>query len=69
MSESHLNHHITGWVEKIQDNVSEFRSRGVVSDSERLDFILHQYQLVMLIYRALNGQVIFVGAKPIEIIE
>jgi hypothetical protein len=64
MSTNH-NLQIYGWLEKIQANIEKFKQRLDISDEDRIEFITHQYHLVMIIYRALNGQVIFVGAKPI----
>jgi len=67
MMDRRYNHHIHGWLEKIEHNIEKFRTtRPDSSDEERLEFISHQYHLVMLISRALQGTVIFVGAKPIE---
>jgi hypothetical protein len=64
---SRYNHHIHGWLEKIESNIEKFRKNYPnPSNAERLEFISHQYHLVMLINRALQGTVIFVGAKPID---
>ena len=63
---SNLNHHLYGWLEKIQANINSFKERTDVSDLDRIEFISHQYHLVMIIYQALNKQVIFVGARIIE---
>jgi hypothetical protein len=63
---SNHNEQIHGWLEKIEANIAKFKARTDVTDEEKLEFIQHQYHLVMLIHRALNGQVIFVGAKPIQ---
>lgn len=63
MEMHHLNHHIHGWLEKIQENIDDFKQTENPTNIDQLEFITHQYHLVMLIYRALNGQVIFVGAK------
>lgn len=60
------NHHIYHWIEKIETNISSFKSRKRITNKQRVEFITHQYHLVMLIYRALNNQVIFVGANPIS---
>lgn len=60
------NQQIYGWLEKIEANITKFKDRTDVTDNDKLEFIQHQYHLVMLIYRALNGQVIFVGARPID---
>ena len=65
MSTNH-NQQISGWLEKIQDNVINFKLRVDITDDDRIEFITHQYHLVMLIHRVLNGQVIFVGAKPLN---
>lgn len=59
------NEQIYGWLEKIEANVAKFKAGESVSNEEKLEFIQHQYHLVMLIHRALNGQVIFAGARPI----
>jgi hypothetical protein len=63
MKNEKLNHHIHGWLEKIQENIDNFNARTDVTNDDKIEFITHQYHLVMLIYRALNSQVIFVGAK------
>jgi uncharacterized lipoprotein YbaY len=65
MKEKRLNQHIHGWLEKIQENIDVYKLSDDTSDDGKLAFISHQYHLVMLIYKALNSQVIFVGAiKP-----
>lgn len=70
MPQNHLNHHIYFWIEKIEDNIKTFRSQKKITNKQKVEFITHQYHLVMLIFRALNNQVIFVGANPIsEILE
>jgi len=61
---SRLNQYLHDWIEKIEENIKNFKSQEDTNDDEKLEFISHQYHLVMLIHRALNGQVIFVGAKP-----
>ena len=67
MKDRRYNHHIHGWLEKIEHNIEKFKTNCPdPSNEERLEFISHQYHLVMLISRALQGTVIFVGAKPIE---
>jgi len=66
MSTSNHNQQIYGWLEKIEANIAKFKNWTDVTDEDRIEFITHQYHLVMLIHRALNGQVIFVGARPIE---
>jgi uncharacterized protein (DUF2225 family) len=63
---SNLNQHLYGWLEKIQANINIFKEKTDVSDLDRIEFISHQYHLVMIIYQALNKQVIFVGARIIE---
>lgn len=63
MRNENLNHHVYGWLEKIQENIDNFKARPDVTSADQIEFITHQYHLVMLIYRALKGQVIFVGAK------
>lgn len=66
MSSNH-NQHIYGWLEKIEANIAKFRERDDVTNADKIEFITHQYHLVMLIHRALNGSVIFVGARPITV--
>lgn len=56
---------IPDWIEKIQMNIKTFKEKDNPTNDEKIDFIIHQYHLVMLIYRAINGQVIMTGAKPI----
>jgi hypothetical protein len=65
MSASRYNHHIYGWLEKIEANIAKFKETPNPTKADQLEFISHQYHLVMLIHRALGGSVIFVGAKPI----
>ena len=57
---------MVGW-RKIEANIQKFREQQNPTQNDKIEFITHQYHLVMLINRALNGQVIFVGAKPIQI--
>jgi len=61
---SNHNQQIYGWIEKIQSNITKFKIREDVTNEDKLEFISHQYHLVMLIHRALNGHVLFVGARP-----
>jgi hypothetical protein len=63
---SNLNQYLFCWLEKIEANIDRFRNQPNQTPDDKIEFITHQYHLVMLIYRALNGQVIFVGAKPIN---
>lgn len=63
---SNHNEQIYGWLEKIEANIEKFKARPDVTDEDKIEFITHQYHLVMLIHRALNGQVLFVGARPIS---
>ena len=64
---SNLNYHISGWLERIEANLVDFAQRSDVTEAERIEFITHQYHLVMLIHRALAGKVIFTGAKPVAV--
>lgn len=66
MNVTNYNKQIAGWLEKIESNITQFKLRGTVTNDEKVTFITHQYHLVMLISRALKGQVIFVGATPID---
>ena len=63
---TNYNHHIYNWLGKIQTNIENFKEKEAVTNEERVEFISHQYHLVMIIHRALNGNVIFVGANPID---
>jgi plasmid rolling circle replication initiator protein Rep len=65
MNDRRYNHHIHGWLEKIEANIAEFEALES-TNAEKLEFISHQYHLVMLIRRVLEGNAIFVGAKPIQ---
>lgn len=64
---TNLNRQISGWLEKIEANLAKFAERTDVTEEERIEFIGHQYHLVMLIHKALAGKVIFTGAKPVNI--
>lgn len=64
MIQSRHNVYIYEWVEKIQSNIQKLKLHEF-TDTEKIDFISQQYHLLMLIHRALNGQVLFVGAKTI----
>ena len=63
---TNYNHHIYNWLGKIQTNIENFKEKGDATNEERVEFISHQYHLVMIIHRALTGNVIFVGANPID---
>ncbi len=65
-SNNTYNRHIHGWLEKIEANIAKFRDQSIQTQDEKVEFITHQYHLVMLIYKALNGHVIFIGAPPIN---
>lgn len=69
MNKFHLNHHIQGWLEKVESNIAEFQARTDVTDEERAEFITFQYHLVMLIRKTLAGKTYFVGASPIKPVE
>jgi hypothetical protein len=56
---------IPDWIEKIQLNIDKYRELEDPTSEEKLEFITHQYHLVMLIHRTINGHVIMTGAKPI----
>jgi hypothetical protein len=66
MTSRTVNHHIYYWLEKVENNIAEFKLRTDVTDAEKAEFITFQYHLVMLINKALEGNVIFTGANPIE---
>ena len=68
MASSNYNHHIYGWLEKIEANIAKHKANSDVTPDEKIEFITHQYHLMMLIHRALNGQVIFAGARPVDTI-
>ncbi len=55
--------HAIAWVEKIQANIERFQaSYNDMSNSEKIDYIRQQYQVISLINAALEGRVRFVGA-------
>jgi hypothetical protein len=60
---------IHGWLTKIEINLDRFISEGNLSDGDKIEFITAQYHLIFLVYRLLNGQVIMVGAPPVELVE
>lgn len=57
--------HIDGWLEKLEQNLEVFLSNSQFNSKNDVEFIIHQYESLMLIQRSLSGQVIFVGAKPV----
>jgi hypothetical protein len=63
---TNYNYHIYGWLEQIEKTIAKFKERTDVTDEDRIEFITHQYHLVMLIYRALSGKVIFAGSRPTD---
>ena len=60
---------IYGWLDKIETNLNRFISSGNMSDLDKIEFITAQYHLIFLVHRLLNGQVIMVGAPPVEAVE
>lgn len=66
MQANNYNRYIHGWLEKIEDNIIKFKQQTDVTPQDKIDFVTRQYELMYLIHRALHGQVIFVGAKPIN---
>jgi len=55
--------HVVAWVEKIKTNIELFQaSVNSMSNSEKIDYIHQQYQVISLINAALEGRVRFVGA-------
>lgn len=67
MPQQYLNHHIYHWIEKIEANIVSFNLTNRITNKQRVEFITHQYHLVMLIHRALDGTVRFVGANPVHV--
>lgn len=64
---TNLNYHIHGWLEKIEDNVAAYKEIvSTTTSDEDIEFLTHQYHLMMLIHKALEQKVIFTGAKPIQ---
>lgn len=67
MSDYAINYHIHGWLEKIEDNLAQYKTEiNNTTSEEDIYFITHQYHLMMLINRALAGTAVFAGAKPIN---
>ena len=54
--------HVVAWVEKFQANIEHFLASTSMSNSEKIDYIRQQYQVISLINAALDGRVRFVGA-------
>jgi hypothetical protein len=65
VTESLLAHQIEGWLGKLEKNLDEFMLVSKFDSPADIQFITHQYQCLMMIHMALQGQVMFVGVKPI----
>jgi len=68
MQHRHYNKYIHGWLEKIESNIQSYKSNSLnLSNEQRTEFITHQYELIMIIHKALNNRVLFAGAKMISL--
>ena len=66
MLSEHINYHIEHWIDKIHANFEEFEQIENPTPDQQIEFAQHQYHLVMIIHRALEGNLIFTGAKIID---
>jgi hypothetical protein len=67
MQHRHYNKYIHGWLEKIESNIQSYKSNSLnLSNEQKTEFITHQYELIMIIHKALNNRVLFAGAKMIS---
>lgn len=55
------------WIENISKNLSDFRKKHRFKKEEKLRYIQSQYQLIWLIDQAIKGEVMFVGAKQLNV--
>ena len=52
------------WVKKLQKRMSKFLSKsGSATPEQKLEFIQHQYALLDIIVKALDGKVYIVGCS------
>lgn len=54
------------WLENISKNLSEFRKKHRLNKEDKIKYIQQQYHTLMLIQKAIDGEVIFVGAKQLN---
>lgn len=65
MTESTLSNQVDGWLDKLEHNLDTFLQTSNLDSEQDVQFITHQYHCLMMIHWALQGKVVFVGAKPI----
>ena len=51
------------WIWKLQNRMNKFQEKKDLSQEERLLFIRHQYALMDVTIKALDGKVILVGCS------
>ena len=51
------------WIQKLQKRMTKFLQNPAVSAQQKLDFIRHQYGLLDIIVKAIDGKVYFVGCS------
>ena len=54
------------WIENIAKNLSDFRKKHRLKKEDKIKYVQEQYQTLLLIKSAIEGEVIFVGAKQIN---
>lgn len=53
------------WLDAIEKNFVEFRKKTRLNKVDKIKYIEEQYATLYLLNRAINGEVVFVGAKQI----
>lgn len=54
------------WLNRISQNLHEFRKKPRMKVSEKQKFLNQQYYLLHLMVRAIEGKVKFVGVPPLK---
>lgn len=51
------------WIHKLQKRMSKFLRNGNATKEQKLQFIRHQYSLMDIVIKAIDGKVYFVGCS------
>lgn len=54
------------WLKNISKNLSDFRKKHRLKKEDKIKYIEEQYRTLMLMQKAIDGDVIFVGAKQLN---
>ena len=54
------------WLKNISNNLSDFRKKHRLNKEDKIKYIEEQYRTLMLMQKAIDGDVIFVGAKQLN---